>query len=401
MPNDNKVIGDPLEDVLDDTSNEQEEEIEKVENKELEEENEEDDELEDKEEDKEEEELEGDEEDEDTEVIVKPRISDIKKEFPGIFTKFPDLKDAFFKSYEYEKLFPTIDDAKEAFNDNEAYLNLRESVLSGNPELLLTGLKSTDTEAYTLFTRRLLPTLFKNDKDLYTEVVTPAIEGLFKNAFKEAKKHSNENLENACLELVEHIFGSDELLTKNITYTKELKATKPEEVTQRETELYNSARNDCAEKIDKSIRLEIRKGLDPNNELVPFIRKSIISSVVRELDKQLGVDTKFQATQSARWGVAKRKGFDESSKRQLINAALARIKPMIPQLREKFKNAALGSAKKRSDDTREQITRNTPNKREITGGNRNVGKGKLDSSKIDYSKTSDLDLFEDRVVLKR
>ena len=348
-----------------------------------------------------------DEEDDlDEDASNKPTFKDIKEKYPTLFKDFPDLKTAFFKANQYEQVFATVDDAKEAYNDNEAYINLRESVLSGNPELILNGIKETDKEAYTLFARKFIPTLWKNDKELYNDVATPIVEAILTHNFREGSKHGNEGLTEAVKVLTKTIFGldddeADKLLSGKSTFVKPINEPKSEEVTQRQKVAYDSVHSEVDETILKGLRSEIRRGLDPNNAMTPFLRKAIIEDTIKEINKQLSKDEKYQLTQSGRWQKSIRAGHTESSKRQLINAALSRAKVLVPEIRNKIRAAAFGETKKDADNKSKRIEELTPKRREANNGRApSNAKGKLDINRIDMRKTSDLDLFSDNIRYK-
>lgn len=346
------------------------------------------------------------EEDEEEELQAqangKTTFKQIKEKYPDVFKDFPSLKDNFFKAQQYEKVFSTVEDAKEAYDENESYINLRESVLSGNPELLLTGLKSTDQKSYEVFVRKIVPTLWKNDKELYNDVATPIVESLLRNTYREAVKHNNEELIAAVKAIGKSVFNDEDFLEGKVTFTKPIEEPKDEEKVATATAAYNTAMGAVSEDINKGLKAEIRRGLDPNNAMTPFIRKSIIDATVREIANQLSKDLKFQGSQSARWGKARRAGYDESSKRQLISAALARAKQLVPEVRNKMRSAAFGKVKDEAEGRRERIQERTPSRRENNSGrvSNHDKKTPLDAKKINWAKTSDADLFNDNISYK-
>jgi len=73
-----------------------------------------------KEEEKKEEAKEEEEEEEEEELELGPRrpsFKEIKEKYPDFFKTFPELREAFFRESEYTKIFPTVEDAKEALED--------------------------------------------------------------------------------------------------------------------------------------------------------------------------------------------------------------------------------------------------------------------------------------------
>src|SRR6266404_1233667 len=47
----------------------------------------------------------------------RPTLKAIKEKYPNLFKDFPQLRDGYFRELQYTAIFPTIEDAKEAFDD--------------------------------------------------------------------------------------------------------------------------------------------------------------------------------------------------------------------------------------------------------------------------------------------
>src|ERR1700690_2002258 len=108
----------------------------------------------------------------------RPSIGEIKAKYPEFFKDFPIFRDVVFREIEYTKVFPTIEDAKEANDDSLALSGLRDSVLAGKSEDIFDAINETDKKASERFAISFLPTLHKKDQALYSAAVTPLFENL-------------------------------------------------------------------------------------------------------------------------------------------------------------------------------------------------------------------------------
>src|SRR5208337_3668946 len=121
--------------------------------------------VEEEEEEGEVEEEEGEEEEEPSPELThpfdRPSLKVVEEAFPGLLKKFPSLRDMYFREAEYSKLFPTVDDAKEANENNTAFLSMREDIFQGNGSKLFSSIKEVNEKDLEKFSTTVLPTLFQ------------------------------------------------------------------------------------------------------------------------------------------------------------------------------------------------------------------------------------------------
>jgi hypothetical protein len=335
---------------------------------------------------------------EDNTSNIKPLMASIREEYPDFFKKFPELKDSFFRARAFSQIFATPEEAKEAFADNEAYLSLRESALSGDPTPVLNTLKETDSDAFTNYSRKFLPSLFKLDKDLYAEATLPILQGTLRHIFDEGKRHNNEDLQTA-VNLVAEALGLDGAPDGTKNYVKPVK-----EIVEDKEEVqasFNEALGIVTKNISESLSKEIRRGLDPDGALTAFMRKGIIGETIEGINQALVHDKSFMTAQAARWNRAKREGFGEESTRKIINAYLARAKSLVPNVRRKVLEQAVGDNKS-STNSRVDRLKNKTGPKEITSGRDSKGgkASKPDTSKVDWDKTSDFDFLSGNITYR-
>lgn len=334
---------------------------------------------------------EDEEESDDEEETVKipgnrPTIKDIKTKYPEFFKDFPELKESYFRELEFTKLFPTIDEAKEAFQDNEAFSNLSDAALSGNPEPLLDSIEKTDKKAFETFAHSFLPTLFKKNADLYYATVIP----LFENALRKAHKEGDENMKNSATNIAQFLFGENgedsvtgkKTLAKSHDITAEQKKLNDAKDAQ-VSEGFRKTYSHVEAEIDKNLTILISKAIDPDKSLSKLLRGNLSSEVIKRIKKQLESDTAHGAVMGARWKRAKSNGYTEDDKVKIISTFLARAKSLIPMTSEKVRLSALGK----------NVHKQEPKIHKETNGGRVSRSSQVPGKKLDYSKMSDMEIL--------
>lgn len=341
-------------------------------------------------------ESEEDEEEIDTSKIPfhRPQIKEIKAEFPEFFKKFPQVRDAIFREAEFSQIFPTVDDAKEAFESNQAFETLSDAALAGNAEPIIDSLQKTDEKALETFAASFLPTLYKRNQELYSTIVTP----LFENLLRHIYKSSDENMKNSAINIADFLFGQgaesslkgEKSFSKNFQVSEEQKKLQ-EERDLRTAESFRSCAGFVSDEANKAMRALVLKDFDPEKVFTTSIRNMLVDEVVKKIDEQLAHDNGHKAIMSAAWKRAKNKGYSDDEKSKLIHTYLARAKSLIPSVRDKVRSSALGKETKRVEDRREKIER-VQVKKEVIPSQSHLKNGS-DHGKKDYSKMSDLDIL--------
>jgi hypothetical protein len=333
------------------------------------------------------------EDDKRNELFHRPTVKEIKTEFPEFFSKFPSVRDALFREIEYTKLFPTVDDAKEAFTENEAFSVMSEAALSGNPEPIIESLEKTDKKALQTFSLSFLPELYKRDQETYYTIITP----LFENMLKQAYNSKDENLKNSALNIGQYLFGDDgeAVLNGKKTYNKNLNLSEEQKRLNEVREVENSKKfRDTANYISNEVhRIMIglaSKDIDVERNLSKFVRDQIAEEVVRRVDQQLTKDSAHVQIMSARWKRCKQNGYSDDERSKLIAAYLARAKSLIGPVRDKVKKEALGESL--GKESREERIKKSVVEKEVplsSSGRREIS----DKNKKEYRKMTDLEIL--------
>lgn len=345
------------------------------------------------------------EEDEEEPVKVaydRPTIKEIKQKFPEFFKEFPSIRDAIFREAEYTQLFPTIEDARDTYADAEALSSLRESALAGDPAPVFEAVEKADDKALSLFAVNLLPALHKKNPQIYSEAITPLLENIVRQAYRNGEKNNSDDLKNAALHISNFLFDTDEIATGKKTFQKHdvAEITKQKETREKELDRkYQVTVSEVSQDISKNMRQLIRKDLDPDEVLTPMMRRHVVEEVEKRINKQLEMDSAYMSMMAGRWKHARGNGYSEEDRSKIITTYLSRAKNLIPGIKSKVWEAAIGS-KIKADKSKERKVNAPEYKKELSGGgapsNGDKGLGKLpkkEDGRIDYRKVSDLDIL--------
>lgn len=353
---DNEDEGDGEED-NDDTKDDGDDETEDKEDKE-----DEDDEKDDKE-------KEDDEDEEDKDDVKLSTITDIKKEYPDFFKKFPDIRASLFREEKYNSLFSNPEDAEEAVDKAAVLDKINIDLIDkGDPTELLKTLSGQNKESFEKVAFSILPWLEKNNKDLFYAVAAVPIKQLCRAAWREGKGKET-NLGKAAAYIHDYFFGhqdidksikgegkiqDDEKSDKEKEYERKLK-----EIDDRDTKNFTSS-------IDtsyvKRMTDHIRERLDRDERLNEYMKTNLVNDILLEIRDTLLKDKKYTGTLSNLYKNAKANSYSSDFKSRIISTALARAKSLAPDIRKRLVAKALGrkeKKEKKDDDTK--VTRKSSN----------------------------------------
>lgn len=330
----------------------------------------------------------------------RPSIQEIKKEFPDFFKKFPIFRDVVFREIEFTKRFATVEDAEEAVQDNIAYHGLRDGVLAGKAEDLVEAIYTSDKDAAERFSLSFLPALQKKDPNLYASTITP----LFENTVRQMGRSKDENERNAAIVLAAWLWNEDvardvvegkKTFSKSLEESPESKKIK-EERAAHETERFNQFQDGVLGEIRTERAKLVLRGLDPDDSMTTSQKEMLVERIINLADKALTSDKSHLSVMDSRWLRAKKDGFNSESKAKIVAAYLARAKQVIPSIRDKERDAFLGTKRKVSQKKVEEIDKKSPEKAVTSGRVSGSNNGKLSTLKPSrelYRKMSDIDIL--------
>lgn len=343
----------------------------------------------------------------------KPSLADIKKEFPDIFKKFPDLKSSFFRDAEFSKHFGTPEDAEQASAKAENYDILESSLLAGSPEIMMKQLAENDPKAFEKVAINWLPQLRALDDKLYVSATEPVLEELIYHAFKYAEKVGDKNLLMSARHMANFVFANGGEIP-DIEKKAERKPNPAELQLEKERKEWNQTRlreadSEIVGRITKSLDQVIRQGLDPTNVMSDRTKDAIVKDILDEMNKQLNADKVHGKRMGNLWRKAAQTSYSRQSKESIVTTYLSSAKPLLRELRNRIRAEYLGESYKPGVKPEERTVakaeKQVVGKRSFEGSNRPVNQSRersavLDPKKIDYSKTTDADILNDKVTLK-
>ena len=337
-------------------------------------------------------------------AIGRPKLADIKKEFPTLLKKFPAIREIYYREASFTEIFPTVDDAKEA-ESKSSTLDFLDNELTkkGDPSVLINNLPD---ESIANIADLILPGLAKRNPELYMRAVGPALKKGILAAAKDGQLAKNESLVNAAVYLHNYFFETPDL-NAPLKFGKQ-NSDDPEIAKQRKEldqriEAHNKEKQTSFDQSiyatsNKLVKEDLVKTFDPNNALPDITRNLLIKSIIDEVDEKLGADKNFmQKVKSIRIKAAQA-GYTKEYKTRLISAYLGAFRALVGPVRQRVKQEALGKL-----TTQKQA----PKKRFIPAAGKSDPAprikpvGKINPKDVDWSKTSDLDFLEDKVTMKR
>ena len=360
------------------------------------EESEESEESEEESEGKEEEEEETTETSEDeVEVSLRPSYKEIKTKYPNLFKDFPDLRHSIFAETKYREIFPTVEDAQEASENYSVIKELHEKFLGGEVNDLISvfnDIKSSDSVALNDICDGFLPALYKASPEHYDKVTLPIIESLLRTCYKDG----SDELKEASKLISKFILGDEDVATgrKTVIQKREQKSKSKDEeefeLRKKNFELqqFSTASKNVSSTVKSKIMKEINSGISVgDNALKELLAEKILS----EVDKTLLNNRDHMSSQNRLWEKAADAGFSKDWEDKIITAYLARARTVIPQIRAKIVGK-ISTGKVTSIDKEVGQTGIT------NGGSKN---GRIPLGKVDYRKTSDADILDDKITLRK
>ncbi len=346
-----------------------------------------------------------------THPFDRPSIKQLEEAFPGLLKKFPSLRDMYFRESEYTKIFPTIDEAKEANDNNVAFTNIRDDVFQGDGSKFFAAIKEADEKGLERFSSQVLGTLFKVSPNSFWRATQPLVEDIARSMFAKGVKAGDESMQNAARYLSDYYFGdvafAEGKKTSVVKLDTDPEISKQREEFEREKDtsfrggVESSVKSQLVSLIESKDEKTGKLRLDPDGVFSPFIKSTIIDHIIRDLGTQLTADKDHIRFMDSLWTKARRSGRTDEDKARIISAYLARAKSLIPSLRSKYVSEALGT-KVKTSVKRKELSETSESRRESgsQGRSSNGGQKNYNPKSINFDKTSDEDILNDNITYK-
>lgn len=338
----------------------------------------------------------------------RPTLTDVKKQYPDIFKKFPELREVIFREQELSKHFGSVEEMEVAATKAGSFDTIEAALLAGDPGLIIDQLGHNAPEALALVVDNFLPKILEKSQDLYLRATTPIVEQFLYTLYEHGKTTADKNLMLSAQHASKFIFGKHEIQDPRRRegsrgpHPAEQKLEE-ERKTWQQTR-FKEASAEVSAVIDDTLNREILRGLDPDKKLSERQRSSLVKSIMDEIDSQLKKDTAFGKQMGSLWKRAGSADYPKDQRASIQNAFLARAKALVPSVRARLRAEWFGEKLPNSGKPKDNKEgQEPPKKRHVgnSGGPAGGGKRPPSSKEVDYSKTSDMDLIEGRFARKR
>lgn len=330
----------------------------------------------------------------DKELASDNLYQELKKRDPKLLKEMPQLKAVIFRERRYTELFPSIDDAQEAKGRSDVLSDFERDVTSGSSENLIKALEGTGKQNLENFVANFIPTIEKQNKDLYLGMLYPE----FKKLFRAAVRSGDQNLKTSAENLNWFVFNNTDVASDaGLKAFKE--DPKDKEINERERainqRLYNSFASDVQGVATRRLQNVISSPFK-DSDLSEFMVKKLTDEIFARVDAEVKKDVRHMGNMNQLWKQAAAQGFTSEGKDRITNAYLSRAKLLIAKYRQQVLSEAKVSAKIRPGVAQKrQATRITPS-------STSVGRvpGKIEGKKVNWDKTSERDLLDGKVSMK-
>lgn len=282
---------------------------------------------------------------EDEETPAKLRFSEIKKEFPEVLKKFPELRANYFFSEQIKEFFPTVEDAKAASERIEAYDQLAPQVFNGDLSGIIDAISQTNPNALSSVAENIPKILYAQNEQLFFKLANPIIRNLFATAIRKGEETGNKNLKLAAQHLINFVYGGVELPAEQ--QRPQFDPEKVALIQQQQMmvgQFASSYEGDVKSEAEQVFTKEIESSLELDEKTPKFVKEKLVETIIDDVNRMLSRDPKHLREMQTLWMKAAQSGFPGEMKARIINAFLARARPILPAIRQKRKAEALGNS---------------------------------------------------------
>lgn len=357
------------------------------------------------EEDEEDDSKEDDKEDKETDANL---YKSLKKKHPQIFKDFPELRSVIAKEHQYSQIFDTPADAKKADTRSGILDAVAKDIVSGTEEgadRFFKTVNNLSESALKDFGHTILPAIAKLNPELYGEVLLNPFRRAMQHYYIDAHKAGNKDLVSA-IETVHELIADRKITDPLDEVGKPVKSKEAEELEKEKanfkTQRFRDFHGDAIDAAGHSLRNIIKKSLlevkgDNEKPLSDFLRRTISKEIFDGVDKVMQSDEKHLKTIRSLYKQAESAGYNSDWKGRIISAYLSRAKQALAGVKSK----ALREAGLKSSEIKKEVRRLSPEtSSRKSSSSTNKGEG-IDWNKVDYSKTTDRDILNDKPVMKK
>lgn len=296
------------------------------------------------------------------ELTTPVRRAEILKKYPTLFKDFPYLEKAYYREQQFTEIFPTIQDAKTAVDNNETLASFEKDLESGNTEVILKAVKASNPKAFAKIADDYMTTLMKVDEGAYHHVLGNTIKHTIVAMVEEARRSENDGLRAAASLLNQFVFGTSEFKAPaRLTVNEPENKSDDDKVSDREKQFieraFETSKGELNTKVNNVLKSTISQNIDPKESMTEYVRKNATRDAVEVLEGLIKKDSRFTVIIDKLWQQAEKTNFSAASIDTIKRAYLSKAKTLLPAVIKKARNEALkGMGKRVRDDDDEVVT---------------------------------------------
>jgi len=315
----------------------------------------------------------------------------VKKLAPELFKKIPGLREALERDKAFGEVFSTVEEAKDAHKNSGFLSAMYNDIASGDVDRtanFIKAVKNTSAEAFEDFSHTILESIGKVDPQLYGEVMLKPMKRAIMAMYSDALKSGNRNLAAVAIHAHNYWFDTQDIKAP-LEERKKATKTKEQEAWEKEKQEYEGTkaqefRGGITEVVNHSMKLSITKELD-GIKMDDYQKRNIIRDIFAGVDEVLGTDKRYLGGIQSLFDQAKSSKYSPDWKSRIVKAYLQRARQALPAIRNKvLKEAGI----KVKDSQKSEPRRLVP-----AGLGGNKGEDKIDFSRVDRSRTTDMDIL--------
>lgn len=268
-----------------------------------------------------------DDKDVDSSIAASP-IKAATAKYPKLFKEFPELRESYFRDRDFRQVFPTVEDARLAYDATEQYSFIQNEVASGNPTSLVEFL-GKDTNTLARFGRSFLKQSMATNPEAFEHITKPILIGVLNNAMKEANLHGNKNLAASVKWISQFALGDPNIPADTFTADKAPDSNGRNPVIEGQLkeftdEVFEQGQTQTLELIADSIAdLKVNKA----------VKKTLIREMFAEADKRISADKPHMKMMDTIWNKVRRGAVNRQNRATIVSAYVGAFKKLLPSVR--------------------------------------------------------------------
>lgn len=331
-------------------------------------------------------------------------IRALKKDYPDIFKKHPQLRVAIAEHRQFRDMFSTLDEAREATEAQNNLSDLREQIIDKTDfGFFLDEISKADAPAAARLVRKVLPAVLERSKDLYYEITEEPIQQFIHAAYSRASKNNDKNLMHSAMYLWRFL-GKDGNPAPKPMGPSVADQEFERKVADFEGRKFQDASGTVNRDIQSGLVGLIEHAIDPNKSLKETTKTALVAQLVRDIDKEVASDPNHMTRVNRLWANARRSSYAQGHTSRIISAYLERAKQLLPKHARKVREELNISDAKANGNSPKPVQRrdSSPAARPMSGGQASP-KTIRDTNprQIDWAKTSDEDILSGKARLRK